>query len=128
MNKTLLLFSVLLLVGCATPSIERNVNATKKLSLEEKVIGAYERILGVNTYRGIFLESGVMVEYKNNQKVKNLNWQITDNEIYLFKSKDGAFGVFRIEPNGDLTAVAGAENGKRTDFPKEKQFTLKKIE
>ncbi len=128
MNKTLLLFLMLLLVGCATPSIERKVNASIRLSLEEKIVGTYERTHGGNTYKGVFLKSGVMEEYKNDKKVKDLNWQITDNEIYLFKSKDGAFGVFRIEPNGDLTAIAGAENGKRTDFPKEKQFTLKKIE
>lgn len=128
MNKTLLLIPVLLSAGCTTPSVERNGNAAKKLSLEEKIVGTYERIHGENTYRGIFLKSGVMEEYKNDKKVKDLNWQITDNEIYLFKSKDGAFGVFRIEPNGDLTAIAGAENGKRTDLPKDKQFTIKKIE
>jgi len=64
---------------------------------------------------------------KNFNKILDEKWEIKDGEVHT-SFLAGFTQLRRVEPNGDLTIVAVvSENGSRTDIPKEKQETLKKI-
>lgn len=64
---------------------------------------------------------------KNFNKILDEKWEIKDGEVHT-SFLAGFTQLRRVEPNGDLTIVAMvSENGSRTDIPKEKQETLKKI-
>jgi hypothetical protein len=64
---------------------------------------------------------------KDFRKILDNKWEIKGGEVHA-SFLAGIFQVHRVEPNGDLTIVAVvSENGSRTDIPKEKQPTLKRI-
>jgi hypothetical protein len=101
-------------------------NATKpvrKLTAEEKkIVGTYEG----KTVRMALLESGVFEGYTNGKKQVDGKWKIVNGEIHF---TDGSVNidVMRINPDDSLTIIAYIDDGKRKDYPKEMQFTLKKI-
>ena len=110
------------------PTQTVGVTPVKELTLEEKVIGTYERKDDEDTYRGVLLESGVFENYRKGKKLEeDYKWSISkDGELHI-ADKDGIV-VFRINKDGSLTAIASIDkDGERKDVPKEKQTTIKKI-
>ena len=70
--------------------------------------------------------AGPLDDPKNLHKIMDYKWEINDGEVHTFYL--GIATVYRMEPNGDLTAVRNlTQKGSRIDLPKEKQKTLKKI-
>ena len=112
--KYITLIIGLLVVGC--------------LTLEEKVVGTYERIKDGSdiTYRAVLLENGIWESYRNGKKEdKEDKWKIVDGELHIIH--EGGIAVFRINKDGNITGIADIEDGKREDFPKENQHTIQKI-
>ena len=117
--KYITLIIGLLVVGCAsTPTME-------------SVAGTYERKKDVETTtRMVLLKNGIS-EWHVNGRIRAVDtgwWSISkDGEIYDHFS-DGSIFVLRINKDRSITDIADIDiNGKRTDSPKEKQFTYKKI-
>ena len=116
--KSLMLISVILLVGCVT---------TPK-TLEEKVVGTYEMKEGEDTRRAVFLDNGVVEDYGYGKKVSEAEWKISEEGEIHVELEDGYISVSRINPDGSITGIAymDGDGGGREDFPKEDQETLKK--
>ena len=140
--KYIVLIIGLLVVGCgkqeqadtneSTPTTNTNeVDGTtekpvKELTLEEKIVGAYEKKFDEGTMKLVFLGNGTVEKYKNGEKTDDFEWKIVGKEVHL---GDGMppVSVGKIEPNGDLTAIAEIDGGGRKDYSKEDQVTFKKI-
>ena len=112
----------------ASPSDGEEDNSTKavgkKLTVEEKVVGIYE----MNGKRVELLENGrIKAAHLSNVRNEEITWNTTGKEVHI---DDKSFGgvVHKIEANGDLTEIAKIEDGKRTEFSKEEQVTIKKIQ
>ena len=108
-------------MGCAT------LTPTMK-----SVAGAYEgkRLDGVPD-RAVFHNNGV-VEFLTHggKEHEKYTWKIVGREIHGGGGgdlDDIVFFVIRINPDGSLTVVAGREDRKLKDYPKEEQYTYKKI-
>ena len=111
--KTLIVLVLgLIAVGCG--------NIAKK-----KVIGEYEYV-DAQTLKEVFLDNGVSETYRNGKKASESKWSIVDGEIHA-KSDSGAINIWRKNTDKSITSIARIRDGKRTDFPKEEQNTLKKI-
>ena len=105
------------------------LSACATTSTVKSVAGTYEHKEGKGTYRAVFLKGGVYEQYSNGEKdvTDKYHWKRVGEEIHGGGS-DGILVVIRINKDGSLTAVATIpKDGKRTDIPKDKQFTLKKI-
>ena len=117
-----------------TVKLAANNNATKparKIAVtEEIVIGEYERKGEVNTIRGVFLGNGNFETYRNGEKSNTeYKWRINEEgEIHYSTFRDGDIGVFRINPDRSLTAIAQIKEGKRRDISRKVQLTYIKIE
>ena len=117
----------------STPTTNTNkVNGTtekpaKELTAEEKkVIGTYEMGGEGFTIRAVFLDNGIIESYKNGKKEEEEDkWKIVDGELHIIHER--GIAVFRINKDGNITGIADIEDGKREDFPKENQHTIKKI-
>ena len=97
-------------------------------NVEEEVVGKYEAKDRGDTYGVVFLDNGVIETYNNGQRdSKELKWNIVSKEVNV-KYKDDDVGVFRINPDRSLTAIAQVKDGKRTDISRKVQLTYKKIE
>jgi PBP1b-binding outer membrane lipoprotein LpoB len=122
--KTLMLLIALLLSGCrALPPI-------KKMSLEESVVGTYEKRNGGITYRFVFLDNGIFEANRNDSKVNELKWKVEDEQVHVGTwSAPNAIPinvlVYRIEPNGDLTRIAHIHDGNRE---RTRELTYKKTQ
>ena len=128
MKRTLIVLVLgLLSVGCA--------------SLRDSVVGEYERKdEDGNTYKRVFLDNGVYEYHYNGKKEEEFKWSIVDGEIHI-EYGSGVFNVYRINAginhsttgfgsrdlSKSITLLAFIDDGKRTDIPKEQQYTLKKI-
>jgi len=121
MQKSLIVLVLgLLSVGCLTPE-------QKQEALRDSVVGEYEfKFVNGDIWKRVFLDTGIVELYRNGQKLPEANWSIVDGEIHA-KTDDGVTGVLRINPDKSITAIANIEDGKRTDLPKERQHTYKKI-
>jgi len=99
----------------------------KELTAEEKkVIGTYEMGGEGFTIRAVFLDNGIIESYKNGKKEEEEDkWKIVDGELHIIHER--GIAVFRINKDGNITGIADIEDGKREDFPKENQHTIKKI-
>ena len=116
MKNTLLLIAVLLVGACAaTPTMK-------------SVAGTYERIEDGDTYRGVFLENGILEQYRNGKKKEGEGkWKISkDSELHI-DDKLGAIPILTINPDGSLTVNSISKGGKRIDVEKWEQITFKKI-
>ena len=116
MKNTLLVIVVLLAGGCAAPS-----------TLEEKVVGTYERKIGEDTIRLIFLKNGVRKGYANDKKAEEGKWSVVGGEIHA-DSGDGISSVLSINKDGSISIIAEIYGGgKRQDAPKTEHVTFKRI-
>ena len=98
---------------------------TKDLTAEEqKVIGSYVRKSGSKTRKLGLLENGKVESYLDDDKVREGSWMIAGNEVHINLI---GVSVWRIESNGDLTAVASIKDEKREEAPIDRQATFKKI-
>ena len=104
----------------------------KELTLEEKVVGEYEMRNpnqgreGKDTIKLVLLGTGI-IEMTAFAKTDGGTWKMVGNEVHVAKEGKSIPIVYKIEPNGDLTAIAEIIRTKREDLPKEDQMTLKKI-
>ena len=135
--KYITLIIGLLVVGCGKqekavtnePTPTTTEKPVKELTAEEKVIGTYERKdKDGDTYRAVLLENGIVEKYRNGKKHdEGDKWKISNGEMHVTE-QDGSIIVIRINKDGSLTWIASIDkDGKREDFPKENQYTLKKI-
>ena len=147
--KHITLIIGLLVVGCgkqeqadtneSTPTTNTNkvdgatAKPVKGLTLEEeKVVGTYELKSAENTFKLVLLANGVCEHHTNGKNTYESKWRIADGEIYIttpnpLPGKDGFPIVCSINKDGSITLIAGIVDGKRTESPKEKQMTFKKI-
>ena len=97
--------------------------------LRLSVIGEYERKEDGDTLRGVLLANGKVKSYDGNgEKDKEGTWKLVGKEVHIEELNiEEVTDILKIEPNGNLTIIALIEDGKRTDFPKDSQMTLKKI-
>ena len=122
--KTLILLIALLLSGCrALPPI-------KNVSLEESVVGTYERRNGEITVRFVFMDNGTFETTRNDSKVFERKWKVEDEQVHVgtwSASDDLPINVlvYRIEPNGDLTRIAHIHDGNREGT---RELTYKKTQ
>ena len=97
-------------------------------SVEEEVVGTYEAKDRGDTYGVVFLDNGVIETYNNGQRdSEELKWNIVSKEVNV-KYTDNDVGVFRINPDRSLTAIAQVKEGKRKDISRKLQLTYIKIE
>ena len=118
----------LLLVGCGAPA-DNTTKPTPQmgLTLSEKVVGTYEIKEGGETYRAVFLANGFVEDYENGKKLENKSkWKIAKGELHVIH-ETGYITVHRINKDSSMTLIAKIVEGKRTDYPKDKQITYKKI-
>jgi len=126
-----------------TKPIKIDDNATKPVKelTKEDIVGEYEITKDGITLRFVFLDNGIVEGYHNGKKHEEevANWKISkEGELHVTDS-DGNILVYRINKGGSLTVIAGIlKDGTalsmrlegaigREDFPKERQFTFKRI-
>ena len=98
-------------------------------SAEKKVIGEYELKEDGNTERVVLLDNGITELYKNGKKDEvEHKWSISkEGEIHATDSEGDIF-ILRINEDKSITLIARiGRDGKREDYPKDKQMTFKKI-
>ena len=128
--KYITLIIGLLVVGCgefteSTPTTTEK--PVKELTLREKVVGTYEIKEGGETLRAVFLANGFVEDYENGKKLENKSkWKIAKGELHVIH-ETGYITVHRINKDSSMTLIAKIVEGKRTDNPREEQFTAKKI-
>ena len=108
--KHIILIIGLLVVGCSKTA-------------EEKVVGTCEGKDVGDTL--VFLDNGVLEAYEDGEKEEEGKWKIINKEIFF--EIDDEHGFLKINKYGSLTVIARIRDGERTDFPKERQKTFKKI-
>ena len=144
-KKSILFVAGLLIAGCWGTfhrDAEKPSNTVveliqpRQLTLKElKMVGSYAGKNDEGTLvKGVLLKNSLVEIYTNGKKVNkySLNWMLKGGEVHVGFGSVGhlmpvAFSLLMIKPNGDLVQIALIENGKRTDIPKENQFTFKKI-
>ena len=120
MKNTLLVIVALLVGGCATKPV-------KELTLREQVIGTYDRKIGQDTVRLVFLENGVRKGYANGKKAEEGKWSAVGGEIHA-DAGDGITSVLSINKDGSISIIAEIYGGgKRQDVPKTEHVTFKRI-
>ncbi len=110
--------------------------AAKNRKLEEdllkaSVVGSYDRVVvavenfGEITRKVVLFEDGWITE---NGKLEGI-WKIVGKEVHIHDATNGNVLVLKIEPNGNLTAIAKKKSirNKRTELSKEYQRTYKKL-
>ena len=103
-----------------------NERESRRTAEEMKVVGSYEAKADEITLKLVFLENRGMVFYVDEKKDFG-TWKIAGKEVHGLGEVNDSIGVFKIEPNGDLTAIARIKDGKREEGPKEVRTTFKKI-
>jgi len=117
MKNLMLIIAVMVLSACATTSTVKSV------------AGTYEHKKDGDTYRGVFLENGILEQYRNGKKREGeeAKWKVVEGELHA-TDPDGDIAVCRINKDGSITFIAYIpKDGKREDIPKEGQPTAKKI-
>ena len=115
--KSLMLISVILLVGCATTSTVKSV------------AGSYGWKEDGNTIKLVLLENGVYEYHFKGNKSAEAKWSIENKEIHIsFAVLFGRINVYRINQDKSITHIANIDkDGKRRDLTKEEQTTFKRI-
>ena len=95
-----------------------------ELKIIDKLVD--EKKFDEGTMKLVLLGNGTVEKYKNGEKTDDFEWKIVGKEVHL---GDGMppVDVGKIEPNGDLTAIAEIDGRGRKDYSKEDQLTFKKI-
>ena len=118
MKVLVLIFIGLLVVGCGK----------KKLTLEDKVVGTYESKIFLGDIRQVFLETGIVEEYLDGEKMSEDKWEIIDGEIQIEKVQGSLYYIFSINSDSSLTyyELHGGD-GERQGVPPDYQYTAKKV-
>jgi len=120
--KNLITIMIMLLVGCATtPTME-------------SVVGSYE-LQKDSLWEGsllVLLEDGKIEFYNNGDKSDEGTFKIIGKEVHVPIRQQQShlrdfISVLKIEPDGDLTAIAKIYDGIRKELPNEAQRTWKKV-
>ena len=98
---------------------------------EKDVVGTYEGKDGNFTNKWVVLANGVFEGHSDGEKIFEAKWKLVYGDLHVtgrgFQfTKDGVV-VFRINKGKSITTIADIENGSRQNYPKEEQFTYKKI-
>ena len=119
--KHITLIIGLLVVGCLTAE-------QKQKALRDSVVGEYEDTKGGDTAKLVFLENDVAEGYWNGKKKEGeAKWSIVDGKIYV-NLPHGEITIWRINKDGSITVITGInKDEEREDYPKEDQFTYKRI-
>ena len=102
----------------------KSVKAPAKELTKEDILGSYT-LMGLSSW--VFHENG-KTEFLSQagRKVGEGKWKLVENEVHT-DSMTGQ-NVYRIEPNGDMTFIAGIDKeGKREELPNGSQMTWEKI-
>ena len=149
--KTLIVLVVgLLAVGCGKTDAERLEQENRRIEAQLKndklkeeleaknkkkkddlfrlsVAGEYEHKDDGTTYKLVLLENGIWEVYTNGKKEGSVyKWSIVKEEIHV-KYDSVGIQVYRINKDKSITFIADIEDGKRTDYLKNRQRTWKKI-
>ena len=124
MKNTLLVIVVLLVGGCCTTPTK----PVRKLTADEqKVVGTYEVKEDEYTYRAVILKNGIWEAYINGGKNAEHQWKISKEGELHIEIEDIGTGILRINKDGSIIDIAKIIDGRRNDFPKERQKAYKKI-
>ena len=127
--RTLIVLVVgLLVAGCATvKDIGVHLGGGKPTTPTIKsVAGTYEATIDGDTGNLVLLANG-KVKFHDG-KDKEGTWELVEKEVRIKEVDiEEVTDILKIESNGNLTIIALVEGGKRTDLPKDKQITFKKI-
>ena len=117
MKNLLILITIMLVSGCATP-------LTPEQKLRASVVGEYEYKKGGHKF--VFLENGTAEGYVNGKKQRyKYKWSIVDGEIHVAWGR--LVEVYRINTDKSITIIVSISDGKHQERTKEKQFTYKRI-
>ena len=124
----------LLAVGCATMKdicvqlgiSKPNTPEQKQKTLRDSVVGEYESKEDGITYKYILLENGIRELYRDGKKASESKWSIVNGEVHV-KYHSAWIYVWRINTDKSITLIARIRDGKRAAYPKEDQWTSKKI-
>ena len=90
----------------------------KELTLEEKIVGAYEFDNERSQQIVVFHDSGKMESYKNGKKEgKEFRWKVVGGEVHA-EYKDGYGSMWGIEPDGSLMQLGPLVSGQRHYLPR----------
>ncbi|SVC68734.1 uncharacterized protein METZ01_LOCUS321588, partial [marine metagenome] len=90
----------------------------KELTLEEKIVGAYEFDNERSQQIVVFHDSGKMESYENGKKEgKEFRWKIVGGEVHA-EYKDGYGSMWGIEPDGSLMQLGPLMSGQRHYLPR----------
>ena len=131
MKPLLVLIAGLLAVGCTTvKDIGVHLGGGKPTTPTIKsVTGTYEATIDGDTGNLVLLANGkVKFHDGNDGKDKEGTWELVEKEVRIEEVDiEEVTDILKIERNRNLTIIALIEDGKRTDFPKDKQITFKRI-
>jgi len=109
--------------GTTAKPVKELTTEQKQKALRDSAVGTYEGKDVGDTL--VFLDNGVFEAYEDGEKEEEGKWKIINKEIYF--EIDDEHGFLKINKDGSLTEIARIRDGERTDFPKERQITFKKI-
>ena len=90
----------------------------KELTLEEKIVGAYEFDNERSQQIVVFHDNGKMESYENGKKEgKEFRWKVVGGEVHA-EYKDGYGSMWRIEPDGSLMQLGPLMSGQRHYLPR----------
>ena len=90
----------------------------KELTLEEKIVGAYEFDNERSQQIVVFHDNGKMESYENGKKEgKEFRWKVVGGEVHA-EYKDGYGSMWGIEPDGSLMQLGPLAYGKRHYLPR----------
>ena len=109
----------------AKPSKELTPEEQK--ALRESVIGAYEiKYNKDNIHKRVLLENGIVEHHFDGKKLEEQKWVIVNGQIHMILFPE-FLDVYRINSDKSITRIADVKEGKRTDYPKERQLIWEKI-
>ena len=112
-----LIIGLLVVAGCSKSKSEAE-------RLKDSVVGSYEMgRVGLGTIKQDFLENGTVVDPLDDGK-NTYNWKLVGREVHC--GSENIF-VYKIDPNGDLTAIAEIRDGKRWPIRTDTPIIFKRI-
>jgi hypothetical protein len=97
-------------------------------SLENLIVGTYvDKDVEAASFKVIFLRNGVCEDYVRGIKHGEYEWSMINGEVHVRDEKANV-AIFRIKPDGGIINISGIKNGKRENFAREDQVSLKRIE
>jgi hypothetical protein len=121
MKNLLILITIMLVGGCATPLTPEQ----KQKALRDSAVGTYEGKNFRDTL--VFLDNGVIEAYRDGEKRnKEGKWKVVDGEIHADENRND-MAVLSINKDGSLTIIAKIRDGERAVLAKELQSTYKRI-